>query len=73
MCTAAAMPELRGWYIYGDYCSGTIWGLNTATNEAPVRLAETGHPIGSFGELPDGELLILSFDRAIYRLERALD
>ena len=21
----SALPELRGWYVYGDYCTGRIW------------------------------------------------
>jgi glucose/arabinose dehydrogenase len=66
----AAMPELQGWYVYGDYCSGRVWALDTATNSDPVLLAEPGHSIASFGVLPDGEIIALSFDKAIYQLER---
>lgn len=66
-----AMPELQGWYVYGDYCSGMIWALDTTTNGDPVLLAEPGHPITSFGLLPDREVVIISFDKAIYQLERA--
>jgi glucose/arabinose dehydrogenase len=66
----ASMPELDGWYVYGDYCSGRIWAVNTADDQPAVLLAETGLPIVSFGELPDGELLILTFADAVYRLER---
>ena len=67
----AAMPELRGWYVYGDYCSGRIWALDTASNTDPVLLAEPGHSISSFGVLPDGEIVALSFDKAIYQLQRS--
>ncbi len=66
----ASMPELDGWYVYGDYCSGRIWAVNTADDSNPVLLADTGLPITSFGELPDGELLVLTFANAVYRLER---
>ena len=65
-----SMPELDGWYVYGDFCSGKIWGVNTAGSAPPVLLADTGLPIASFGELPDGELLVLTFAKAIYRLAR---
>lgn len=65
-----SMPELDGWYVYGDYCSGRIWAANTADNSEPVLLANTGLPIASFGEPADGELLVLAFDDAIYRLQR---
>jgi glucose/arabinose dehydrogenase len=65
-----SMPELNGWYVYGDYCSGRIWAVNTADDSAPVLLADTGLSIASFGELPDGELLALTFENAVYRLQR---
>ncbi len=67
----ASMPELDGWYVYGDFCSGLIWAVNTADDSSPVLLAETGLPIASFGELPDGELLVLTFANAVYRLARS--
>jgi len=66
-----AMPELQGWLVYGDYCSGRVWALDTTSNSDPVILAEPGHPITSFGELPNGEIVVVSFDKAIYQLERA--
>lgn len=68
----AAMPELDGWYIYGDYCSGRVWGFDTAAATAePVVLLDSGKPISSFAEDIAGELYLVSFDEAIYRLERA--
>ena len=66
-----SMPELDGWYVYGDFCSGRIWAVNTADSSEPVLLAETGLPIASFGELPDGELLVLTFANAVFRLARS--
>ncbi len=66
----AAMPELSGWYVYGDFCSGKIWALNTADGSPPVQLADTSVSIASFAELPDGELLVLTFQNAVYRLTR---
>lgn len=66
-----SMPELDGWYVYGDYCSGMIWAVNTADDSAPVLLAEGGMPIASFGETPDGELLVVTFMNSVLRLERS--
>jgi len=67
----AAMPELQGWYVYGDYCSGKVWAVNAATNEgAAIPLADTGLTISSFAVLGDGELYLVTFNNAIYRLER---
>lgn len=65
------MPELRGWYVYGDFCSGKVWALDTAGEGDPVLLADTELNISSFAELPDGELLVLAFDNTIYRLKRS--
>ena len=65
-----SMPEMNGWYVYGDFCSGKIWAVNTVGSAAPVLLADTGLPIASFGELPDGELLVLTFANAVYKLAR---
>lgn len=67
----AAMPELQGWYVYGDFCSGRVWAVDAATNEgAAIPLAETGKAIASFGVLSDGEIYLVTFDNAIFRLER---
>ena len=66
-----AMPELDGWYIYGDFCSGKIWALNTAAESDPALLMDTGLPISSFAELPDGEILVITFERALYRIDPA--
>ena len=64
------VPELRGTYIYGDFCSGRIWGLRHdgqgVTDEA--LLLDSNLMIPSFAEDQRGELLILSFDGRIYRL-----
>ena len=68
----AAMPELDGWYIYGDYCSGNVWALDTADVAAePVLIAETGLSIPSFWQDADGEIYIIAFDNQIVRLVRA--
>ena len=67
----ATMPELNGWYVYGDFCSGKIWAVNTVGSAVPVLLADTGLPIASFGELANGELLVLTFANAVYRLARS--
>ncbi len=64
------LPSIQGAYIYGDYCSGTIWALDYDVLEHRV-LAETDLRIAAFAEGPDGELYILSFDGKVYRLRPA--
>ncbi len=65
-----SMPELDGWYVYGDYCLGEVWALNTADDSPPVLLVESDLRITTFGVLPDGELVAVAMPGAIYRLER---
>ena len=67
----AAMPELAGWYVYGDFLAGKIWALNTADTAPPILLLDSEENISSFGELPDGELIVLSYRNAIFRLARS--
>jgi len=67
----AAMPELRGWYLYGDFCSGIVWALDTEDGAAvPVRLSETGKAIASFAEDEAGELYLVTFNNEIAKLVR---
>ncbi|MCH8850566.1 MAG: PQQ-dependent sugar dehydrogenase [Chloroflexi bacterium] len=68
-----SLPRLAGWYIYGDWESGKVWGVNTADESPPVLLAEADGLITSFGELPDGELIVLTFNSGIFRLTRLLE
>ncbi len=63
-----AMPELDGFLVYGDFCSGTIWAVDTESESQPFVLAETEIMLTSFGALPDGELAVVSWSRGIYRL-----
>ena len=65
-----AMPELDGFFVYGDFCSGTIWAVDTQSESQPIVLARTGIMLTSFGVLPDGELAVVSWFSDIYRLVR---
>lgn len=52
-------PGLRGTYLYGDYCSGRIWGLDRqGTASASRLLLASGFSITSFGEDEAGELYV---------------
>jgi glucose/arabinose dehydrogenase len=64
----SAIPSLSGWYVYGDFCSGRIWAVNPADASPPVLLVDTPYSISSFAELPGGELAVLTFNAAIYKL-----
>jgi glucose/arabinose dehydrogenase len=53
-------PELRGVYIFGDYCSGRIWALTRGQDGAWQlnEAFESGQQISSFGEDAAGELYV---------------
>jgi glucose/arabinose dehydrogenase len=64
-------PALDGVYIYGDYCSGRIWGAGRDDSGAwqTRELLDTDLLITSFGEDEDGELYVAGgFNGSIYRL-----
>ena len=57
----AAVPALYGWYLFGDYCAGDIRAVPADDPSSPVRrlASEVGNVV-SFGELDDGELVVLT-------------
>lgn len=68
-----AYPGMQGTYIYGDFCTGRMWGLDAATaisdgTAAPVDLLETEIQLSSFGQDEDGELYAVDLRGAIHRL-----
>ena len=60
----------RGRYVYGDYCSGTVWSFRISQGNAtglrvePFRIDS----LTSFGENAAGELFAVSGDGTIYRI-----
>ena len=57
-------PQMRGAYLFADYCAGQIWGLDAAEEgvyDGAVEhreLLDTGLSISSFGEDELGELYV---------------
>jgi glucose/arabinose dehydrogenase len=64
------LPQLRGRYLFGDYCSGEIWSLRvdggqaTDVHREPLRV----DALTSFGEDARGELYAASLDGGVYQL-----
>jgi glucose/arabinose dehydrogenase len=55
------LPGLYGWYLFGDYCGGWIRAVPADDPERePVELAADLGGVISFGELDDGELVVLT-------------
>jgi len=50
-------PSLNGYYLFGDYCSGRIWGLK-GTGSLPELILDTDLSIGTFGRDETGELYV---------------
>ncbi len=67
-----AIPELVGSYVFGDYAAGKIWAVNTGDASPPALLLDADEVITSFGELTDGELIVVSYRGVLFRLEGAL-
>jgi len=65
-----AIPWLTGAYVYGDFCSGEVFGLRYRDGAAleHKRLADTEVGIMSFAEGHDGEVYVLSQRAGIYQL-----
>lgn len=70
-----ALPELAGYYFYGDYCSGQIFiAYRDESGEWQAEpYIKTDFVISSFGEDAAGELLLVDYKGGIYRLTRALE
>ncbi|MFT4656504.1 MAG: hypothetical protein ACJAXA_000370 [Candidatus Aldehydirespiratoraceae bacterium] len=72
--------DLNGWYVYGDFCSGTIWALDTtsvtSSPDGPVgepRIVQiaTLPALTAIVEGPFGDIYALSLDGAMQRLVAA--
>ncbi len=62
-------PRMHGVYFYGDYCTGTIWGLRREGQVwSNAILAEAGFPISSFGHAEDGSLYVIDYRGSLYLL-----
>lgn len=69
------IPELRGWYVFGDYCSGQLRALqinSDLTAGTSVTLATDIRGLASVAEGPDGELLVLSVETGnVFAVQRS--
>lgn len=66
--------DLRGVYLYGDYCSGRIWGIRYQGGivTGPTQVATSGFPIGSFAQDRSGAVYVLQYASSggIYKITR---
>jgi glucose/arabinose dehydrogenase len=64
------VPTLPGFYVFGDFCRGQIWGArrNHAGNWVVNRLLDTTRLISSFGEDSSGNLYVVTFRSGVFKL-----
>ena len=68
-----AVPELRGAYLYSDYCEGAVRAVVLEDGEV-IEQADLGiaaDSVVSFAEDADGELYVLDFSGAVRRIDPA--
>lgn len=64
------LPEWYGVYIFGDYCTGVIWGAlpNPEGLWQAQQLYDLPVSLSSFGEDQNGELYLTALEGSIYKL-----
>lgn len=66
-----ALPEWQGIYLYGDYCTGVIWGLlHTEAGWRSQAMFQSGLRVSTFGQDEAGELYVADLGGSVYRLDR---
>ena len=60
----STLKALDGWFVYGDYITGTIWALqrNAEGGYSRTTLLDTDLQIVAFTQTEAGQLLVLDFD-----------
>jgi len=66
-----ALPDWNGVYLYGDFCSGIVWGLVRTANDQwqNDRLYTLDANITAFGRDADGRVYLADRGGTIYRLQ----
>jgi glucose/arabinose dehydrogenase len=65
----AAVPELRGRYVFGDFCSGTVWsGVLSGGALTDVRKEGRVLELAGFGQDAAGELYAASLSGSVLKL-----
>ncbi len=65
-----AIPELQGFYVYGDFVQGRIWAIPATSQQGAVgqELLDTTFGISSFAEDNDGELYVIDYGGSVHRI-----
>jgi glucose/arabinose dehydrogenase len=58
-----AIPELDGFYVYGDFLSQRFFAFDADAPNAPTnRITQLNAPVSAFGQGRDGEIYAVTFD-----------
>lgn len=70
-----ALPELSGWWVFGDFASGRLWALDVRGELTPgatapvVSLGRWFVRPSTFGRDAAGRVYVADFSGAVYRLD----
>jgi glucose/arabinose dehydrogenase len=65
-----SVPDLAGWYLFGDYCNGQIWALDPTVPPSEPRVVEIAELIGLAAIVsgPGAEIYVVSNAGTVARL-----
>ncbi len=63
-----SIKELQGKYVFGDFCTGTLWTVDKEKNFKMQKLMDSDLNISSFGEDSNAELYVVDYRSSIYKL-----
>ena len=68
-----SVPDLEGWYVFGDYCTGQIWALDPNAPVAEPRVIQIGQlgGLAAVSRGPEGDLYAVSNAGRVARLAPA--
>ncbi len=70
---AAPLPGQEPVYLYGDYCTGRVWGLQPdGPNWVTSELEDFPFQIPSFGQEANGKTYLVSYGGTIYALDDSI-
>ncbi len=66
----SSIPELQGFYVYGDFVTGRIWAIPSTSQQGTVgeEILNTPFNISSFAQDNDGELYVIDYNGSVHRI-----
>ena len=68
----SALPELVGWFVFADLCTGSVWALEVTDERTPGALVQLGvveYPVAVKADAA-GELWVLSYSGGLHPVVR---